>query len=125
MIIIGILAMLYMIYMKNQFASRKIESRLGMTKQPNKKKFEVLENETITDCLARMEQEGYAPSRRMEEPIFHEVKKDGKTVVEPCGRKIVLRKIEVIQIANSLYSIEPSNSFELGGFFILTNERLG
>ncbi|COG42059.1 Uncharacterised protein [Streptococcus pneumoniae] len=37
-----------------------------MTKQPNKKKFEVLENETITDCLARMEQEGYAPSRRME-----------------------------------------------------------
>ncbi|MED3093378.1 NETI motif-containing protein, partial [Bacillus thuringiensis] len=23
-----------------------------MTKQPNKKKFEVLENETITDCLA-------------------------------------------------------------------------
>ena len=31
-----------------------------MTKQPNKKKFEVLENETITDCLARMEQEGYA-----------------------------------------------------------------
>ena len=75
-----------------------------MTKQPNKKKFEVLENETITDCLARMEQEGYAPSRRMEEPIFHEVKKDGKTVVEPCGRKIVLREIEVIQIANSLYS---------------------
>ncbi|XKK27441.1 NETI motif-containing protein [Bacillus sp. CB62A.1] len=43
----------------------------------------------MTDCLARMEQEGYAPSRRMEEPIFHEVKKDGKTVVEPCGRKIV------------------------------------
>lgn len=36
-----------------------------------------------------MEQEGYAPSRRMEEPIFHEVKKDDKTVVEPCGRKIV------------------------------------
>ena len=88
-----------------------------MTKQPNKKKFEVLENETITDCLARMEQEGYAPSRRMEEPIFHEVKKDGKTVVEPCGRKIVLREIEVIQIANSLYSIEPPNSFELGGLF--------
>ncbi|CJC48269.1 Uncharacterised protein [Streptococcus pneumoniae] len=42
-----------------------------MTKQPNKKKFEVLENETITDCLARMEQEGYAPSRRMEEPITY------------------------------------------------------
>lgn len=33
-----------------------------MTKQPNKKKFEVLENETITDCLARMEQEAKAPT---------------------------------------------------------------
>ena len=53
----------------------------------------------------------------MEEPIFHEVKKDGKTVVEPCGRKIVFEEIEVIQIANSLYSIEPPNSFELGGLF--------
>lgn len=32
MIIIGTLAILYMIYMKNQFASRKIESRLGHDK---------------------------------------------------------------------------------------------
>lgn len=32
MIIMGILAMLYMVYMKNQFASRKIESRLGHDK---------------------------------------------------------------------------------------------
>ena len=68
-----------------------------MTKQPNKKKFEVLENETITDCLARMEQEGYAPSRRMEEPIFHEVKKDGKTVVERAVGRLFLKEIEVIQ----------------------------
>ncbi|MEM5686659.1 NETI motif-containing protein [Bacillus cereus] len=60
-----------------------------MTKQPNKRNLKYSKTETITDCLARMEQEGYAPSRRMEEPIFHEVKKDGKTVVEPCGRKIV------------------------------------
>ncbi|HDX9578373.1 TPA: NETI motif-containing protein [Bacillus pseudomycoides] len=60
-----------------------------MTKQLKKKKFEVLQDETITQCLERMDKEGYAPSRRMEEPIFHEVKRDGKTVVEPCGRKIV------------------------------------
>ncbi|MCM3737838.1 NETI motif-containing protein [Bacillus cytotoxicus] len=60
-----------------------------MTKQLKKKKFEVLQDETITQCLERMDQEGYAPSRRMEEPIFHEVKRDGETVVEPCGRKIV------------------------------------
>ena len=62
-----------------------------MTKQPNKKKFEVLENETITDCLARMEQEGYAPSRRMEEPIFHEVKKDGKQKLNRVVEKLFLR----------------------------------
>jgi hypothetical protein len=60
-----------------------------MTKQLQKKKFEVLPDETIAQCLERMEKEGYTPSRRMEEPIFHEVKRDGKTVVEPCGRKIV------------------------------------
>ena len=60
-----------------------------MTKQLKKKKFEVLPDETIAQCLERMEKEGYTPSRRMEEPIFHEVKRDGKTVVEPCGRKII------------------------------------
>lgn len=62
-----------------------------MTKQPNKKKFEVLENETITDCLARMEQEGYAPSRRMEEPIFHEVKKTAKQKLNHAVEKLFLR----------------------------------
>lgn len=62
-----------------------------MTKQPNKKKFEVLENETITDCLARMEQEGYAPSRRMEEPIFHEVKKTAKQKLNRAVERLSLR----------------------------------
>lgn len=57
--------------------------------QPKKKKFEVLPGETISACLERMEKEGYVPSRRMEEPIFHEVAKDGKTVIEPCGRRII------------------------------------
>lgn len=37
---------------------------------PQKKKFEVLENETIADCLDRMKQEGYRPVRRMEKPVF-------------------------------------------------------
>ncbi|MCP8970722.1 NETI motif-containing protein [Ectobacillus ponti] len=54
-----------------------------------KKRFEVLEHESIDQCLQRMEQEGYAPSRRMEEPIFHEVERDGEVVVEPFGRKII------------------------------------
>ncbi|MFD0770148.1 NETI motif-containing protein [Bacillus sp. CGMCC 1.60114] len=60
-----------------------------MTKQLKKKKFEVLPDETIAQCLERMEKEGYTPSRRMEEPIFHEVKREGEIVVEPCGRKII------------------------------------
>ncbi|UOY93054.1 NETI motif-containing protein [Ectobacillus sp. JY-23] len=60
-----------------------------MTKQVSKKRFEVLPEETISDCLARMEAEGYVPSRRTEEPVFREVMKDGKSVPEVWGRKIV------------------------------------
>lgn len=33
--------------------------------------FEVLENETIEDCLERMGREGYMPMGRKEEPVFH------------------------------------------------------
>lgn len=32
--------------------------------------FEVGENETISECLARMENEGYSPVGRKEEPLF-------------------------------------------------------
>jgi hypothetical protein len=60
-----------------------------MEKRAKKKKFEVAANETIEQCLERMKQEGYAPVRRIEEPIFQEIKKDGKLVIEPCGRKII------------------------------------
>lgn len=44
-----------------------------------KKTFEVGPNETIADCLERMAEEGYQPVRRMEKPIFKEVKKGKKT----------------------------------------------
>ncbi|MBD7938829.1 MULTISPECIES: NETI motif-containing protein [Cytobacillus] len=54
-----------------------------------KKKFEVLENETIDQCLERMKQEGYFPIRRMEKPYFKEIKKNGKIEYEPAGQKIV------------------------------------
>ncbi|MFS0820674.1 NETI motif-containing protein [Bacillus sp. 1P02SD] len=57
--------------------------------KPKKQKFEVMENETIDQCLDRMLAEGYFPVRRMEEPVFQEVKRNGEIVVEPCGRKIV------------------------------------
>ncbi len=53
------------------------------------KRFELQENETIDQCLERMTKEGYIPTRRMEEPIFHEVISNGKKIVEPCGRKII------------------------------------
>ena len=35
--------------------------------------FEVEENESIEDCLKRMEAEGYVATGRKEEPIFAEV----------------------------------------------------
>lgn len=40
--------------------------------------FEVLENETIDDCLERMKKDGYQPYGRKEEPVFQLV--DGKPV---------------------------------------------
>ncbi|KXG11068.1 NETI motif-containing protein [Anoxybacillus rupiensis] len=64
-----------------------------MRKPAKKKTFTVAENETIEQCLERMNQEGYKPVRRIEEPIFCEVKKDGHTIVEPCGRRIVFEGV--------------------------------
>jgi len=55
----------------------------------SKKKFEVFENESINDCLERMEKEGYKPVKRMEVPIFSEQMVNGKVEIEPTGRKIV------------------------------------
>ncbi|PKR83967.1 NETI motif-containing protein [Heyndrickxia camelliae] len=61
----------------------------------SKKQFEVLDNETIEDCLKRMDQEGYRPIRRIEKPIFKEVSHNGQVDYEPAGRKIIFegRKI--------------------------------
>jgi len=35
--------------------------------------FEVQENETIDDCLKRMNADGYMPTGRREEPVFQEI----------------------------------------------------
>lgn len=43
-------------------------------------KFQVEENETIQDCLARMREAGYMPVKRFEKPIFKE-NKDGSVDV--------------------------------------------
>ncbi|MCM3570233.1 NETI motif-containing protein [Neobacillus mesonae] len=55
----------------------------------SKKKFEVQEHESIEECLNRMKQEGYTPIRRIEKPIFQEIKKGSETIYEPIGRQIV------------------------------------
>ncbi|MFC0273215.1 NETI motif-containing protein [Metabacillus herbersteinensis] len=60
-----------------------------MTTKPKKQKFTVEENETIDDCLNRMQAQGYMPVRRMEEPIFTERQHDDQIEVVPCGRKII------------------------------------
>jgi hypothetical protein len=60
-----------------------------MSKEKKKKQFEVLENETISQCLDRIAKEGYVPVRRTEKPIFKEVKAGGSVTYEPAGRQIV------------------------------------
>ncbi len=57
--------------------------------KPKKKKFEVLENESISDCLDRMKKEGYMPVRRMEEPVFQEKTQNGKKDVEYLRQKVI------------------------------------
>ena len=60
-----------------------------------KKKFEVMENETIDACLERIKQEGYMPVKRTEKPIFKEVKENGEVNYVPSGRIIVFEAIEL------------------------------
>lgn len=60
-----------------------------MSTKPKKLKFEVQENESISDCLDRIKGEGYTPVRRMEEPIFKEVNENGKIKQEYYRQKII------------------------------------
>lgn len=60
-----------------------------MSKGKKKMVFEVQENETIDQCLDRIKQAGYTPMRRMEKPIFQEVKKGNSVDYEPIGRQII------------------------------------
>ncbi|VEF49188.1 Uncharacterised protein [Bacillus freudenreichii] len=59
-----------------------------------KKSFSVEENETINECLARMDREGYRPVRRMEKPVFIEEKKKGKVEYKPISQKIIFEGIK-------------------------------
>lgn len=67
-----------------------------MNKLKKKMLFEVEENETIDQCLDRIEKAGYIPIGRSEKPIFKEVQQGNKITYEPTGRKIIFeaRKAE-------------------------------
>lgn len=62
-----------------------------MASNHSKKRFEVQENETITDCLDRMKNEGYTPVRRIERPVFKKTEKGGK--VEHAKQKVVFEAV--------------------------------
>lgn len=59
-----------------------------------KKKFECQTNETIDQCLARMEQEGFRPIKRIEKPIFKEVIENGEKKVIPVGQQAIFEGIK-------------------------------
>ena len=59
-----------------------------MKKENKKKIFEVEENESISHCLERIQQEGYTPVRRTEKPVFQEIKEGDEIKYIPVGRQI-------------------------------------
>ncbi|HHU20553.1 MAG TPA: NETI motif-containing protein [Bacilli bacterium] len=58
-----------------------------------KKTFERLADETIDQCLARIEQAGYTPIRRIEKPIFKEVIENGEKKLIPDQQRIIFEVI--------------------------------
>ncbi|MGD7046194.1 NETI motif-containing protein [Jeotgalibacillus proteolyticus] len=54
----------------------------------SKEWFEVEQDESIDDCLKRMADLGYTPVRRIEEPIFKEVKEGSSVKNEPIRQRI-------------------------------------
>ena len=62
--------------------------------------------------VERMKKQGYAPIRRIEKPIFHEVIKGSETTYEPIGRQIVFEG-EVMIKTRTLNLNEKNCSFLL------------
>lgn len=60
-----------------------------------KKKFEVQEHESIAQCLDRMKKEGFTPIRRMEKPIFQEIKGKGQVSFEPVAQQIIFEAVKL------------------------------
>ncbi|EOR21535.1 NETI motif-containing protein [Cytobacillus oceanisediminis] len=60
-----------------------------------KKRFEVQTNESINDCLDRMKKEGYTPIKRLEKPVFKEVKGNGHMTYEPVSQQIIFEAVQL------------------------------
>ena len=54
-----------------------------------KKVYEVEEQETIDQCLDRIQKDGYIPIKRTEKPIFKEIKEGNEFKYVPAGRQIL------------------------------------
>lgn len=67
-----------------------------MGKKQQKVIYEVQENETVSDCLDRIQKDGYTPIRKTEVPIFQEKTEGIEVSYEPIGRQIIfeVRKVE-------------------------------
>jgi len=65
------------------------ERKIVMGESKRKLIFEVKEDETIDECLDRIQKAGYTPVRRMEKPIFQEKKNGSSVEYEPIGRQII------------------------------------
>ncbi|TRZ36158.1 NETI motif-containing protein [Niallia circulans] len=60
-----------------------------------KMKFEVLENETISECLDRIQKEGYTPVKRIEKPIFKETIVNGQKSYEPVASQVIFEAVQL------------------------------
>lgn len=67
----------------------------GEIKPMNKKIFEVEENETISECLQRMSEAGYRPVKRVEKPIFKELKPGSTAKYAPFRQKIIFEGVKM------------------------------
>lgn len=67
-------------------------------KQQKKMTYEVQENETVADCLDRIQKDGYTPIRRTEVPIFQEKTDGNELSYEPIGRQIIfeVKKVDLL-----------------------------
>lgn len=62
-------------------------------KKKRKLRFEVKDEETIEQCLKRMQNEGYKPVRRIEKPVFKVEKTKGKATYVPVKQQIIFEGV--------------------------------